>query len=1121
MVDADRFRGTAFASVVVAAVMLVSGLGLMAAASLTAAHSGSPSESPASAGTANTVLAVPTTAAQPASGPAAPSAASPTVSTVGNGNDWWGVDPSGAIAADSLTFALSGFGSETTNCPSVSLPCGSGETESNAYSLQINTNAFTCNTAFTGGVSTTCIAQFIFDNCPNLSCINFQSLGYGDQYNIFIEYWLFNYLNSNSQCPSGSLPNGGQSWNTVGQSCVADTTHLAISGGEDPSNLGNLDLTASVIGGSDTVTLSDASSHSSWSWAETDSIIDLSAGWTNVEAGVFGLNNGAEADFSSGTSIAVTSSLTPASGSPSFVPSCVLGSPSGIATVETNDLNLSACSTFTDVFSYTETSLPVPTATATQVFDAVSNAPWAGSEVTGASAFDNTTITAGPGLTPTGTVTYDFWTNPSCSGGFSSTHTVTLSGGHVPNSPPTGPLALGNYSFQADYSGDSASAASTGPCESFTVQPLLLSLSPGLSGSTSVDGSGNTVVSLTQSGNLVGQVIFPPGTTCPGGGVTISYSTSTTGGITNNIIHVTGAVVPYPPGKSILILASGNNEVCIVDAPTGANVSYPPNCIATNTNHYQVLLMCNGSPATYVLPDGVRTYTCSPVTIGGTSYLRVDGLAHSFVETLTKGTPTIASTADPENLIFGHSATDLAALSGGYAPSGTITYTAYSGAGCGVQVVNSTVPVGAASATFTPASLGLYEWVASYSGDVNNYPVATACGAEPLGVFDFTVSLSPVAESVAQGATTTMTVSVGLVPGSATVGPVTVSLSLAGLPAGVVAIGFPSSLTIGSSQTFTIATSGAVGLVSCPQVSNGGGQNLKGADLEHCNLAGYDLHGANLKGADLSDADLAGANLNGANLMGANLGSANLAGASFQGTNLMNADLSSLGALGNFTLTATGVTQGVARSGTSVLTVLGDQLSGDDLHGSNLMGADLAGDVLVGANLQGDNLKGADLHDADLMDANLQGANLKGANLSGANLTGATLKGANLRHAHLLGADLQGADLQSARLNRADLRDAQLGGADLAGADLRGAKLRGADLQGANLTGADVRGTLLVGTGVSVLARSGSAAIASRSGSVSEALTASPALLSLAALVGILAGAGSAWVGQRTRRPGA
>src|SRR5262249_8878542 len=80
--------------------------------------------------------------------------------------------------------------------------------------------------------------------------------------------------------------------------------------------------------------------------------------------------------------------------------------------------------------------------TDTVVFDADTNAPWSGNETTGASSYDTATVTSGnDSFTPSGTVSYLFFTNGTCSGEGADAGTVTLDGsGNVPNSDTQGPL---------------------------------------------------------------------------------------------------------------------------------------------------------------------------------------------------------------------------------------------------------------------------------------------------------------------------------------------------------------------------------------------------------------------------------------------------------------------------------------------------------------------------------------------------------------------------------------------------------------------------------------------------------------------------------------------------------
>jgi hypothetical protein len=87
-------------------------------------------------------------------------------------------------------------------------------------------------------------------------------------------------------------------------------------------------------------------------------------------------------------------------------------------------------------------------------------------------------------------------------------------------------------------------------------------------------------------------------------------------------------------------------------------------------------------------------------------------------------------------VILGGAINDTATLSGGAAPTGTITFTLYGpdDATCtGVPVFTSAVPVTGngvySSASFTPVTAGTYRWIANYGGDANNAATANACNA--------------------------------------------------------------------------------------------------------------------------------------------------------------------------------------------------------------------------------------------------------------------------------------------------------------------------------------------------------------------------------------------------------
>jgi len=126
---------------------------------------------------------------------------------------------------------------------------------------------------------------------------------------------------------------------------------------------------------------------------------------------------------------------------------------------------------------------------------------------------------------------------------------------------------------------------------------------------------------------------------------------------------------------------------------------------------------------------------------------------------------------------------------------------------------------------------------------------------------------------------------------------------------------------------------------------------LKGASLDHANLAGVDLSHADLSGANLEHANLENAYFKGANLDNANLDNANLEGAYSYGDATMKGASFAHANMHNFYT----------------------------LPQVNLSGAELWDTNLSGAYLEGANLSDAYLKSANLSDANLDSANLRGA----------------------------------------------------------------------------------------------------------------------------------------------
>ncbi|TMD32221.1 MAG: DUF11 domain-containing protein [Chloroflexi bacterium] len=96
--------------------------------------------------------------------------------------------------------------------------------------------------------------------------------------------------------------------------------------------------------------------------------------------------------------------------------------------------------------------------------------------------------------------------------------------------------------------------------------------------------------------------------------------------------------------------------------------------------------------------------------------------------------PAISTTAT-EGSIIGGKVKDVAHLSGGFNPTGSITFNLY-GPGDDLCVKSAIFTDEVAvngngdytSAEFTVQAAGVYQWIASYSGDGNNDPVSGSCG---------------------------------------------------------------------------------------------------------------------------------------------------------------------------------------------------------------------------------------------------------------------------------------------------------------------------------------------------------------------------------------------------------
>jgi hypothetical protein len=136
-------------------------------------------------------------------------------------------------------------------------------------------------------------------------------------------------------------------------------------------------------------------------------------------------------------------------------------------------------------------------------------------------------------------------------------------------------------------------------------------------------------------------------------------------------------------------------------------------------------------------PTTVGTYRWIADYSGDTNNVPVPGGCNAPGESVTvaKMAPALTTTASP-SVTLGGNVHDTAHLTGGHAPTSQITFRLYGpgDATCTKAPVFTTAkPVSGngnyASAAFIPTKLGTYHWTAGYSGDANNTPAGSGCGA--------------------------------------------------------------------------------------------------------------------------------------------------------------------------------------------------------------------------------------------------------------------------------------------------------------------------------------------------------------------------------------------------------
>ena len=209
--------------------------------------------------------------------------------------------------------------------------------------------------------------------------------------------------------------------------------------------------------------------------------------------------------------------------------------------------------------------------------------------------------------------------------------------------------------------------------------------------------------------------------------------------------------------KDSAVLSGGFN-------PTGTltfQLYNNPNGTGTPLDSESVTVNGNG---TYTTPTGdtttatgtfywVATYSGDTNNSNATSGTALEPVV------VSPATPTINTTQQPASARVGISIADKATVSGGFNPTGTVTFNLYNNPnGTGAPLFTDTellVSGVATSQGYTATAAGTDYWVATYNGDPNNNPVTAGTALEPVVVTPAAPTISCTAQqSIASLGTT-------------------------------------------------------------------------------------------------------------------------------------------------------------------------------------------------------------------------------------------------------------------------------------------------------------------------------------------------------------------------------
>jgi hypothetical protein len=335
---------------------------------------------------------------------------------------------------------------------------------------------------------------------------------------------------------------------------------------------------------------------------------------------------------------------------------------------------------------------------------------------------DSATLTGAVASGATGTVTYNVYTDDTCTTlvKAGSAEKITTPG-VLPASAPVTLTTTGTYYWTASYSGDASNLASASNCgtERLTVGTAATTLATSLSGGNATPGTAITVpqgTAVTDSATLAG-----------------TAASGATGTVTYNV---------YSDSKCTALVNGGSAEK--ITTPGTLPASAAVTLTGTGTYYWTASYSGDANNQASVSACGSETETVSAVAQPTTLATSLSGGGKTGTQ--------ISVTA-------GTAVTDSATVSGTNAATatGTVTYNVYSDIACTKLVKGGTaekiVTPGTlpGSAAVTLAVAGTYYWQVAYSGDTHNQASLSPCDSDVNETEVVTAATTTVSTSLSGG----------------------------------------------------------------------------------------------------------------------------------------------------------------------------------------------------------------------------------------------------------------------------------------------------------------------------------------------------------------------------------